>query len=292
MQMKDVKFSRTIQIDITNKCEKSCSNCTHLVRHVKTWEMNYSDFKKAVDSLVDFPGMIGIIGGNPTLHSQFVRFTKYLVLRVPQKDRRGLWTSGGPSYKINKDFIYRSYGFINYNDHNKASYHQPILINPRDVIRDKAARNNYIDKCWLAEKWSPSITPKGCYRCEVMGSFDMLLNKNLGIPIKKNWWKMPLINFSKQVDNFCINCSIPIPLRSRFDYEGIDDISKTNLKIFKRSLRIKDYKYKLSTNQLLLTDSHLWKKENYRSKKNFFEIFIKVFLKKLRKFFYGISLNS
>ena len=40
--------------------------------------MDFETFKQAVDSLKDFPGMVGIIGGEPTVHPQFEKFANYL----------------------------------------------------------------------------------------------------------------------------------------------------------------------------------------------------------------------
>ena len=40
--------------------------------------MDFDTFKRAVDSLQDFPNMVGIIGGEPTLHPQFEEFALYL----------------------------------------------------------------------------------------------------------------------------------------------------------------------------------------------------------------------
>ena len=88
----------TIQIDITNACTLKCSNCTRFCgNHKKNFYMNYETFKKAVNSLQGFNGVIGVMGGEPTLHPEFERFVTYLQekfgkrsnynrLLYPQKD--------------------------------------------------------------------------------------------------------------------------------------------------------------------------------------------------------------
>ena len=48
--------------------------------------MDFDTFKRAVDSLQDFPNMVGMIGGEPTLHPEFEKFAEYL---------RGSRTGGG-----------------------------------------------------------------------------------------------------------------------------------------------------------------------------------------------------
>ena len=45
-----------IQIEVTNRCPKRCSNCTRCVQHVRQpFVMGFDTFRKAVDSVADFP---------------------------------------------------------------------------------------------------------------------------------------------------------------------------------------------------------------------------------------------
>lgn len=45
-----------IQIDVTNACMNRCSNCTRFTgHHRKPFFMDLECFRRAVDSLVDFP---------------------------------------------------------------------------------------------------------------------------------------------------------------------------------------------------------------------------------------------
>ena len=70
---------KIIQIDITNACVHSCSNCTRFCgHHKKTFMMDFETFKQAVDSLDGFDGIVGMIGGEPTLHPEFERFADYM----------------------------------------------------------------------------------------------------------------------------------------------------------------------------------------------------------------------
>ena len=62
----------TIQIEVTNACTHSCSNCTRFCgHHAKPYFMTLPMFKEAVDSFVGFPKMVGLIGGEPLLHPAF-----------------------------------------------------------------------------------------------------------------------------------------------------------------------------------------------------------------------------
>ena len=53
-----------IQIDITNACIHNCSNCTRFCGlHRKPFFMDFATFKKAVDSLAGYRGIVGVMGG-------------------------------------------------------------------------------------------------------------------------------------------------------------------------------------------------------------------------------------
>jgi hypothetical protein len=82
--MKPPKDQKIIQIDITNACEHSCSNCTRFCgHHKKPFFMDFDTFKRAVDSMEGRFGTTGIMGGEPTLHPEFERFTEYLYSKTP-----------------------------------------------------------------------------------------------------------------------------------------------------------------------------------------------------------------
>jgi uncharacterized radical SAM superfamily Fe-S cluster-containing enzyme len=83
-----------IQIDITNKCDLACSNCTRLLENQNNfWEMTPENFRLAVRSLEGFPGIIGMMGGNPAMHRDFRELCDIFVEEVPNKNQRGLFTN-------------------------------------------------------------------------------------------------------------------------------------------------------------------------------------------------------
>ena len=70
-----------IQIEVTNKCTRACANCTRLVgHHREPFFMSLADVRKAIVSLDGFKGNIGLMGGEPTLHPDFLNIPYAVVL--------------------------------------------------------------------------------------------------------------------------------------------------------------------------------------------------------------------
>ncbi|MCM1216740.1 MAG: hypothetical protein NC331_05325 [Lachnospiraceae bacterium] len=266
--MKPPKDHWVIQIEVTNACIHTCSNCTRFCgHHKKPFFMDYDFFCKAVDSVMDHPGLIGVMGGEPTIHPDFKRMCMYLADKLPEGSKpdrggmklptdsfievrrelelnkyeiypyedgprpiirgAGLWTSMTPKYLENYEIIQDVFNFQNLNDHQNISFHQPVLISRKDMgIGDKEwlrLREN----CWVNQQWSSSVTPKGCFFCEVAAALDFMYNGPGGLPVEKGWWKRPIEDFAEQFQ-WCEYCGIPLETFARDAREGIDDISDTN----------------------------------------------------------------
>jgi len=100
--MKSPNDQWIIQIEITNACVHNCSNCSRFCgHHKKPFFMDYLTFKRSVDSLVDHVGLIGIMGGEPTLHPEFERFLEYLNKKIPVQYKKKL----GEFVYPQKDFM-------------------------------------------------------------------------------------------------------------------------------------------------------------------------------------------
>lgn len=82
--MRSPKEMTIIQIEITNACVFTCSNCTRMCgHHAKPFMMDFETFKKTIDSLEGYGGTISIMGGEPTLHPEFEKFVLYLKSKYP-----------------------------------------------------------------------------------------------------------------------------------------------------------------------------------------------------------------
>ncbi|MCP4110678.1 MAG: radical SAM protein [Desulfobacteraceae bacterium] len=218
-----------IQIEITNACTRECVNCTRFVGHYKKpYFMELEFVEKAIDSLKEFPGGVGIMGGEPTLHPQFHEICQLMRKKVPP-EKRYIWTSGykWKTYRsiIRKTFADRLY----YNEHKDTTQkHQPMLLAIDDVVQDKEFMKKLIGKCWVQEQWSGSINPKGGFFCEVAAAQDILFEGTGGYPIEKGWWNKTPEQFQDQVERYCSKCGAALPLPPVFLNENKDYISISN----------------------------------------------------------------
>jgi len=258
--MKPIYKAACIQIEVTNYCDHVCPNCTRFIGHHKNpYFMDLEYIRKGIKSLDGFTGEIGLMGGETTLHPKFDEICKIYQEMIPQKERRGLWTDG-LNWKKYEDIIRETFLFENivYNDHNFKfkGYHQPLLIAADDIIDDKELMWELINKCWIQQRWSPSINPKGAFFCEVAAALDLLFNGPGGWPIEKGWWNKESEEFQDQVKRYCVMCSAAIPFDKKVYKSNFDFISRSNLEKLKLidSPKLKNEKMQLYEKKYIRKD--------------------------------------
>ncbi|WP_256219555.1 radical SAM protein [Selenomonas ruminantium] len=239
-----------IEIDITNACEHSCSNCTRMCgNHKKPFFMSFDTFKRAVDSLDEFPNTVGMIGGEPTMHPEFERFADYMrKKRVPagvKLAREPIVNMQGYQYKFTGEWTgrnavllsslnnnyYKHFETINdtftrqlLNDHNNACMHQALLMSRKELDIPDEEWVKKRDACWVQNTWSATITPKGAFFCEVAGALDMLFDGPGGWPIEPGWWRRRPEDFGEQL-SWCEICGGCLDVPKRLSSEERDDVT-------------------------------------------------------------------
>lgn len=246
------------QIDVTNACNRACSNCTRLVGHAREpFYMSESQFYEAAFALREFPEqspanapdpdvphkVIGVIGGEPLMHPEFARLCAVMRAVIPDRRRRGLWTGLDWPRTRHAHVVHQTFGYVNNNRHETRCEHSPVLVAIGEVIDDPEERKRLIDNCWLQRKWAGTITPKGFFFCEVAGALDMAFNGPGGLPIDPECWRRPLDDFATQIETWCERCGIAMNLSGRLDNEGVDDITPENIKLLRDSPRVQAGRY-------------------------------------------------
>lgn len=224
--MRALKDAWLIQIEVTNVCPHRCSHCTRAVRHIrKPFFADIEYVEKALLSLKEWKRGVGCMGGEPILHPKFREICELYKKHLPKK-RRGLWTSGGKKYNEEyKDLILDTFGIINFNDHYYHSYHQPLMVASEEIVKDERLRKILIDNCWLQRTWSPTITPRGGFFCEVAATLDLIFDGPGGYPLEPLWWNKSVEDMQDQVSRYCKYCSIPIPMETHIDTMETDYVS-------------------------------------------------------------------
>jgi len=239
-----------IEIDITNACVHSCSNCTRFCgHHEKTYFMDVDFFKRAVDSLEDYEGQIGFIGGEPTLHPQFEELVDYVRKNRTKKTckhslgpisdmqfhidstvnhnnntKTVLLSSLSKGYYDHFEVINDTFEHQILNDHGSESLHQALLISRKELGIPDDEWIKKRDNCWIQNTWSASITPKGAFFCEVAGALDMLFKGPGGWNIEPGWWKREPADFADQL-SWCEICSACLDAPKRLAHDERDDVS-------------------------------------------------------------------
>ena len=124
-----------------------------------------------------------------------------------------MWTCGGPAFERHRDEIERTFAMVTYNDHEAEGHHQPLMIAADEVVADPVQRARLIEGCWIQHHWSPMITRRGAFFCEVAATFDGLFNGPGGFPLEKGWWRRGLADIQEQRARACGSCSIPLPIQ-------------------------------------------------------------------------------
>jgi hypothetical protein len=239
--MQPIAKAWCVQIDVTNYCSRACLYCSRYNRHLRRDQrrhMTLAQVGAALNTLKTWPGKIGIIGGEPLMHPEF-RGICELILGTFPPEKMGLWTSGGRNYQPLLPLIKQTFGFVAYNEHNEQQLntckHQPLTVAIKDAIPDAALRKALIDDCWVQRTWCPTINHFGAYFCEVAAAQDVLLNEGRHAwPVAPGWWKKEPSQFADQVERFCDNCGMAIPMERELIKSKTEKFSPGLLEAFRQ----------------------------------------------------------
>lgn len=245
-----------IQIVVTTSCDIfTCSNCTQLLPFRHDYKhMTLGCFERAVKSLVDWPGVVALFGGNPCSHPEFPELCNILEKHIHPQSRRGLWSNAllGHGAQVRRTFY--PDGRFNLNVHRNVeaaieigewlpgklikssvrddSHHGPILVAHRDLNIQPEAWEAMRENCDINQKWSAAIVEDNgkpmAYFCEVAAALDGVRGDHHGVPVKAGWWKLPIIHFQHQVQGCCDQgCGVPLKLEGHLDSQRTYDVTQS-----------------------------------------------------------------
>ena len=226
--------------------------------------MTPEQFKRAVDSLEGYFGVVGVFGGNPSLHPQFEEICQILRDSWVPFEQRGIWcnkpfkgtgkireTFNPAVSKLNGHLDQKAYEEFSQEwpeckrflkGHDTDSRHAPVFVAMKDVIEDEAERWRLISNCDINREWSAYI---GTFRnelrawfCEIAGSQARLHQNDpsypdTGLPVTPGWWKKPMQDFAHQVRFHCHNCGVPIRGKGQKAVDGqYEEVSKTHADVY------------------------------------------------------------
>lgn len=247
------KPNDTIQIIVTRSCNLFfCSNCTQLLPfRTDAKHMSLSVFRQAVESLTDWPGIVGVFGGNPCTHPQFPELCAIISDLIPPH-RRGLWTN---DLLEHGEIAARTFnkGRLNLNAHadeaaaaeidkwfpgrliessrKRPSWHSPILMDRRDIGMSDEQWVEAREQCDINQRWSAAIREYDGqavgYFCEVAAALDGVRGENHGIPVVPGWWRWKMDRFEEQVNQCCDRgCGVPLKGLGHLDRDDTYDVTE------------------------------------------------------------------
>jgi hypothetical protein len=244
----------TIQIIITRACDIfTCTNCTQLLPfRSDALHMSTECFRNALRSLADWPGIVGIFGGNPCCHPRFAELMKILMEEIPVQRHRGIWTNNLLKHGALVREVFYPHGRFNLNAHadpaaaadierwlpgklipktdRDPAWHAAMLADYRDFGMSEEQWIAAREACDINQKWSAAIAERDgqpyAYFCEVAASLDGVRGENHGIPANPGWWQSRMDTYKHQVRECCDRgCGVPLRFRGHLDRAATYDVS-------------------------------------------------------------------
>ena len=203
--------------------------------------------------MVGFPGIVGAMGGEPTLHQDFEKMCDYALAKLG-KEHLGLWSTFPKGKEDHREVICRTFDHLFLNDHSVGNiFHAPILAGIEEAIPDEREMFAVVEQCWLQNSWSATITPNGAFFCEVAGAMSHLFQEEepLGWKVEPGWWMRIPKDFTAQMEKYCRRCSCALPLARRSSQDERDDISPKNVE------RLKGKSKKVDRGEYVVSDFKL-----------------------------------
>lgn len=226
--MKAMRDKWCAMIDVNSICYHNCTYCCKYTRHLRKdqrWSKSLAELERDISTLLDYPGKIGLTGGDP-LNNPDIEGMCDLVKKMLPKHKVVIFTSS-PKVKQYKALIDETFGEVYINMHTKAQkeicLHQPLTLAVGDMVPDKEVRDLLIDNCWCGNSWSPIIGRNRAFFCDCADGIDAVLDMKGGFPIEEGWWRRDV---REQMEQYCHLCGMCLPYPRQALKDGNEKFSR------------------------------------------------------------------
>lgn len=241
-----------IEIDITYDCNLKCIGCNRSCAQAPTKEqMSVVQIKQFVAHSVAVGKkweMINILGGEPTLHKDFLTIIALLQQYADKHSPKTIIkiVSNGVNAssrqlceKARQQFANVVIDYDSYKTTNKIDYFSPFNDAPVDDPTFKDS--DYVKGCWVTQYCGIGLNARGYYACAVCGAIDRVLDGNNGVADFEHLTEQQLCEHYNRFCRLCgnykhyaHNAGDYIPRCEKAPFTNI--VSKTWQKIYKLNM--------------------------------------------------------
>lgn len=214
-----------IEIDILYKCNLKCESCNRSSAQVDSED--YISIKQINNFIIESINLnkkwnlINILGGEPTLHPQFldiINLILYDYIDIYSKSTTLQITSNG--YSANTKNILSKLPSHNnlyideksFKASNKIDYFTPFNNAPIDQKKYQNS-HDFSAGCWVVSYCGINLNKNGYYPCSIIGSIDRLFNASKG---QKELSRISVKNQKELMNEYCRYCGNYTDYESNF----------------------------------------------------------------------------
>lgn len=206
-----------VNISVTNACNLKCGGCTQhcdLFHKKEKWFIPIEQLKNNIEILLypkGYRGLIGIFGGEPTIHPRFKEILELISFYYQQEFC--IFTNGRKMCNLPQNVGW----IVNSKDENSQRNFCASMMAPYDFykFKNKIDYWNFARKeCFMWKNCWSIIYDNKAYLCEPAAAIDRLKlgkrnwNKSKGwdLILGKNPFDKTEKEIAKQAENFCYRC--------------------------------------------------------------------------------------
>ena len=203
-----ISNKKRVEIELTTDCNLKCFNCNRSCRQASSREsMTVGQMKKFVAESIELDWKweyIGLIGGEPTLHPDFIKILEIVkqYKNFYPKCNVDIVTNGFSDRT--KSFLIEAPNWVTVkNSQKKSSINSFSSYNIAPIDLKKCKDGNFESGCWITQTCGLGLSRYGYYACGPGASVDRVFGFNVGI---KKLSKITNVKLKNQMKLLCQYC--------------------------------------------------------------------------------------